>query len=255
MTPELPEGQWLWPLIEGPCEWPGPEGQFGAVRKHDIHTGIDLYTYPGMPALAVEDGRIVAIEDFTGPKAGSPWWEDTQAVLIEGVSGVVCYGELTPLRSVKIGERVKQGTCLGCVKRVLRRDKGRPMTMLHLELYRPGTRESVWWRLGAAQPAELLDPTGLLRGAFEREREQRQESKLPHKTHVDRAEMGRPRKTLPGQPKLTKRQRAVLETLVALDNLQRSDIVEEKWELEKLGLIKGEWEGPGVPTAAGRALC
>jgi len=165
--------EWIWPLSEGPCEWPDADGQFGAVRKHDIHTGIDLYTYPGMPVLAVEEGEVVAIENFTGPKADSPWWEDTQAVFVEGASGVVCYGELTPLRSVRVGDQVKQGTCLGCVKRVLRRNKGRPMTMLHLELYRPGTRESVWWHLGKDRPQELLDPTGLLRPAFERENERR----------------------------------------------------------------------------------
>lgn len=51
---------WAWPLWEGPAALPDGPGRFGAVRKHDVHTGIDLYTYPGMPVLAVEDGVVVA---------------------------------------------------------------------------------------------------------------------------------------------------------------------------------------------------
>lgn len=157
---------WLWPLWCGPAELPDEPGRFGAVRKHDIHTGVDLYTYPGMPVLAVEDGVVVAIEKFTGPEAGSPWWNDTEAVLVEGASGVVCYGEIAAQVGIAVGARVKREDCLGCVKTVLRKDKGRPRTMLHFELYEHGTRESVWWRLGEPRPSNLLDPTERLEEAL-----------------------------------------------------------------------------------------
>jgi len=158
---------WKWPLWAGPAELPDEPGQFGTLRKHDIHTGVDLYTYPGMPVLAVEAGVVVAIEKFTGPEAGSPWWHDTEAVLVEGKSGVVLYGELSTLKGIEVGSPIQRETCLGCVKTVLRHDKGRPMTMLHFELYAPGTRESVWWRPGEPRPAHLLDPTELLTEALE----------------------------------------------------------------------------------------
>ena len=63
---------WRWPLWCGPAELPDEPGRFGTVRKHEVHTGVDLYTYPGMPVLAVEAGVVVAIEKFTGLEAGSP---------------------------------------------------------------------------------------------------------------------------------------------------------------------------------------
>lgn len=153
---------WAWPLFEGDARLPDALGQFGAVRKYDIHTGVDLYTYPGMPVLAVEKGTVVAIEEFTGPNAGSPWWNPTEAILVEGASGVVCYGELAVSSKLQVGSYVAREGFLGCVKTVLRKNKGRPMTMLHLELYRPGTRASVWWKHGEPQPSQLLDPTSYL---------------------------------------------------------------------------------------------
>jgi len=66
--------------------------------------------------------------------------------------------------------------------------------------------------------------------------------------------MGRPRKPLPGQPKLTKRQRAVLEALVVWDKLRRSDVVDELNDLVGMGLLVLDYEGTGEPTAAGKAL-
>ena len=76
--------------------WPDKEGKFGAVRKYDVHTGVDLYCESGSAVHAVEDGIVVNIENFTGPLAGSSWWNDTKSVLIEGKYGVVCYGEIEP---------------------------------------------------------------------------------------------------------------------------------------------------------------
>lgn len=158
---------WRWPLFEGPADLPGLEGGFGFKRKHDIHTGVDLYTYPGMSVLAVEEGEIVAIEDFTGPKAGSPWWNDTQAVLIEGKSGVVCYGEIVTPKEMRVGDKVEREQYVGGVRTVLKEDKGKPMTMLHIELYTHGTRETVWWRHGEPKPANLLDPMEHLMASLE----------------------------------------------------------------------------------------
>lgn len=150
---------WNWPLWAGPAQMPEDPGRFGAVRKHDIHTGVDLYTRLGMPVVTVEEGTVVGIEKFTGPEAGSPWWHDTEAVLVEGLSGVVVYGEIGPLRHIEVGMELERCACVGAVKTVLRKDKGRPMNMLHFELYEHGARETVWWRLGEPRPPGLLDPT------------------------------------------------------------------------------------------------
>lgn len=157
---------WVWPLVSSSRNFPDEPGRFGAIRQHDIHTGVDLYADIGTKVVAVERGVVVSIEQFTGPSAGSPWWLDTQAVLIEGPSGVVCYGEIAPAPDVCVGMLVSPRAFLGRVVPVLRKDKGRPRAMLHLELYRHGTRASLVWELNTPQPEELLDPTLALEEAI-----------------------------------------------------------------------------------------
>ena len=151
-----------WPLSgDRPLILPaGHPGSFGFRRRFDVHTGIDLYCEDASLFRAIEAGTIVAVIPFTGPTAGSPWWNDTDAVLIEGESGVILYGEVEPI--VEVGEVIEPGEVLGTVKTVLLKDKGRPMTMLHLELYVHGTREPIWWPLDVPQPEGLLDPIVLL---------------------------------------------------------------------------------------------
>ena len=154
---------WLWPLKGVTPMFPDEPGWFGARRKHDVHTGIDLYCEQGTEVVAVEDGVVVHIEGFTGPNADdpSPWWNDTQAILVEGRSGIVNYGEVTP--RVKVGDVIKAGQVIAVIDTaVLKRFKGRPMMMLHLELMVPGVRKILWWRLEEPQPEVLLDPTDKL---------------------------------------------------------------------------------------------
>lgn len=138
-------------------------GAFGAKRKMHTHEGVDLYCPEGEPVYAIEDGEVVLIENFTGLKAGSGWWNDTNAVHIEGSSGVLVYGEIIEIDSIKVGNKIKQGDLIGHVKTVLKKDKGRPMSMLHLELYSHGSRESVTWHPWQEERPEFLqDPTKLL---------------------------------------------------------------------------------------------
>ena len=147
-------------------------GTFGHVRKHDIHTGIDLYTVKDADVFAVECGEIVKIDYFTGAKAGSPWWYETCAIMVEGKSGVINYGEIQPHARVGhrplLGRKIEAGYCLGRVIPVLPPDKlrqdipGHSCSMLHLELYEHGCREFAVWNLGEPRPKGLLDPTQLL---------------------------------------------------------------------------------------------
>jgi hypothetical protein len=168
----VPATQWFFPL----CQCAGipinrHPGAFGCVRKRDVHTGVDLYCRENESVYAVEDGIIVAIEDFTGPSAGSPWWNDTQALLVEGASGVVCYGEVRINEGISVGVQVAAEQQLAHVLPVLkpiqsRADiQGHSRFMLHLELYRHGTRSAVWWRLDEPRPGNLLDPTPYLLNA------------------------------------------------------------------------------------------
>ena len=155
---------WRWPL-EGVRpdvpEAPHP-GAFGVVRKHEVHTGVDLYAPRMTPVVSVEAGVVVAIEVFTGDSVGSSWWYQTWAALVEGESGVVCYGEIYPY--VSVGRKVEAGEFLGYVERVLKKEArpqipGHLPSMLHVELYESGTRATIAWRVGEPPPGGLQDPT------------------------------------------------------------------------------------------------
>ena len=145
-------------------------GHFGYVRKHHIHEGVDLYCEPNTPVHAMASGVIVNIRPFTGPEAGSDWWNPTWGVMIEHHElGAINYGELIPSKSLTVGSWVKAGECIGHATPVLKKDKGRPMCMLHLESYVTETHTFVpEWSLNTPQPYQLLDPTQLIARARRR---------------------------------------------------------------------------------------
>ena len=150
---------WVWPLKTNDKILPDEKGSFGSVRKFDTHTGIDLYCEIGTLVLAVEAGTVISIENFTGEKAGFPWWNDTQAILISGESGVVVYGECES--KVKIGDNILAGQEIGIINTpVLKSYKGRPTVMLHLELMKHGELVTTLWK--EKRPEGLLDPTPYL---------------------------------------------------------------------------------------------
>lgn len=135
-------------------------GAFGVRRKHHTHEGVDLYAPHGTPVYAVEPGLVVRVAPFTGPLARLPWWLDTSAVWVEGASGVVLYGEIEPV--VSEGRVVAPGELIGHVSRVLAKDKGRPTSMLHLELHVAQSREAPEWLVHDRRPTVLRDPTPYL---------------------------------------------------------------------------------------------
>lgn len=147
-------------------ESPHPGG-FGVKRKFHIHEGVDLYCSENTPIIAMEDGIILDIFPFTGKFSGSPWWEETHCVMISGKSNVINYGEIRPVNSLHPGMKISKRSIIGYVKKVLKKDKGKPMSMLHLELYERGVKEPVEWKIGQRKPDFLLDPTSMLKKAKE----------------------------------------------------------------------------------------
>lgn len=137
-------------------------GAFGVTRKNHVHEGVDLYCPTATPVTAYEAGEVVAVIPFTGEIAGSPWWHDTYAVIVRGdESGLYqVYGEIAP--HVKQGTRVQPGSLVGVVVPVLKKDKGRPGSMLHFELRDRLITDDVAWSVGQAKPDCLVDPTDYL---------------------------------------------------------------------------------------------
>lgn len=146
-------------------------GSFGVARKFAHHCGVDLYAQLGSSVFAVESGTVVDICQFTGEAVKSPWWEDTWQISIEGATGVLVYGEinmqLLPFMGnsiIRVGDSVTHGQLLGNVKRVLKKDKGKPTSMLHFMLLQHGFKDNdiPTWELGKPKPEGLLDPTAIL---------------------------------------------------------------------------------------------
>lgn len=164
--------RWSFPLIDRCTGIPvgNHPGAFFTKRKFENHTGVDLYTDNGTPVYAVENGTVVNIEPFTGPQIEMPWWNDTNCVLVEGASGVVVYGEITPYPNMKVGHIIKRNERVGHVKRVLKEGKERPdieghsTSMLHIELYPHKVYTSDPYC--GQKPGILRDPTPHLMSAW-----------------------------------------------------------------------------------------
>lgn len=150
--------------------FPHPGG-FGTQRKHEHHTGVDIYTPDMSDVVAAEAGEIISIAPFTGVNAESPWWHDTMAVSVKGRSGIICYGEIEPDPNLTVGANLVQGSYIGKVKQVLKKPPkekpaGHKISMLHIELIHPdynrGTYQLNSWKPGEKRPWFMLDPTPYL---------------------------------------------------------------------------------------------
>jgi murein DD-endopeptidase MepM/ murein hydrolase activator NlpD len=135
-----------------------PQGLFAANRKFDIHTGLDLYCEPQALIRCIADGYVKEVIDFTGVKAGSSWWHDTQAVAVQLPNGIVMvYGEL--LSAVQPQQKVYEGQILGWAEQVLLQDKGvNPPCMLHFELWTSGYQSNCTWLHAEPKPKGLINP-------------------------------------------------------------------------------------------------
>jgi phosphopantothenoylcysteine decarboxylase len=145
-------------------------GSFGAFRKYGKrHCGVDLYTNNNEAVHAVESGTVVSIDKFTGASIGSPWWNETMSIKIEGSSGVVTYGEITPKIGIKVGDIINKDSIIGFVTQVLKDGEireditGHSLSMLHLQLYKHGMyHKDESWMTDQKIPEGVLDPTQFL---------------------------------------------------------------------------------------------
>lgn len=168
--------KWIFPLIERSkkkIHTKNHPGAFAYQRHGYVHSGVDIYCKANDSVFPVECGTIVNIVKFTGQHAEppTPWWYDTWAILVEGKSGVVCYGEILPSEGIQIGQIVHGSNMLGRVLQVCKKAPENPppnhsMSMLHLELYKHGTYDCPSWEKLENRPQELLNPTQFLLNAI-----------------------------------------------------------------------------------------
>lgn len=155
--------------------WPVPESYsrkipyeqdagFKAKRYYKYgkgkHAGIDIYAPMGSKVLAIEDGKIVHISQFTGAPY-SPELRKTYYVMIEHEDGKVgVYGEIKKPK-LKKGQLIKAGQLVGYVEKVFYGREKIGSSMLHFELYKKGKRMSSDWY--NEKPNGLINPTKYLK--------------------------------------------------------------------------------------------
>ncbi len=150
------------------CEIPvNPHpGAFGVIRKNHTHEGVDIYCPEGTIVQACEDGIFMGYHPFTGPQIGMPWWNDTWCAIVKHKEFVLVYGEIVPMSShVNVGYPINAGNIMGVVVPVLIKNKGRPMSMLHLEMYDKECNPmdiTHPWELHGSRPKYLMNPTDYL---------------------------------------------------------------------------------------------
>lgn len=144
--------------------WPLPDvtrrrWTFGASRANGTrrHAGVDLYAPRGSVVLAPESGEVVATQGFNGPNA--------VALVMQTDSGpAILFGEVEPgswtRLGLEVGSRVEAGQPVATVG-----INPGGSQMLHLEMYRDGTRRNYRWMAGNPAPEQLLDPTQYLQAA------------------------------------------------------------------------------------------
>ena len=130
---------------------------FGYSKSHNIHTGIDLYVPEGSSVHSVEDGTVADIFQFSGPNTLYNYLLPTQAVVVNGPTGLVLYGEVEVLKDIQIGQLIGAGTKIANIKCAVP-----DQPMLHLELHKHGSKIPCLWKQGQPQPKSLLDPTSYL---------------------------------------------------------------------------------------------
>ncbi|NJL22478.1 MAG: peptidoglycan DD-metalloendopeptidase family protein, partial [Leptolyngbyaceae cyanobacterium SM1_3_5] len=136
--------------------WAGRRWLADRSEGRRYHVGIDLFANFGDPVVAIENGEIVHFYPFCCGET-----KTTNALFVAHSNVVVNYGEVAPdsLRrtGLRVGSRVRAGQVIGYVGR----NPG-GSTMIHFEVYSPGTRRNAQWMKNAARPANVLNPTRYL---------------------------------------------------------------------------------------------
>ena len=141
----------LWPLPGVPRKWwsksfGGPR-PWKAENPVSHHKGIDIHAPRGSAVVAPTDGTMLRSTGWSG--------NDTRGLIFQSDGGpVLVFGAVAPDSYLRdFPYRVKRGQK---VAQIGRYPGG--SSMLHLELYRVGSRRRVNWPWGTEQPPSLVNP-------------------------------------------------------------------------------------------------
>lgn len=141
----------LWPLPGTPRKWWAKS--FGSARpwKSDNpqthHKGVDIHAEQGAPVVAPTAGTLLKSTGWVGSGTrGLIFQSDGGPVLVFGAIAPGSFPDTFPVRVVRGEQIAKIGRYPG------------GNTMLHLELYRVGTKARVRWPWNTARPSALVNP-------------------------------------------------------------------------------------------------
>jgi len=166
----------------------GVRGSFWENRTDRRHAGVDMYAPIDSDVMAIEDGTVLEVAEFTSPDL-IPYWNVTYSIIIETADGnIQRFAELRDA-VVKTGDKVKGGQVIGHIGHVLDLEKineSSPMyiqklknagvsSMLHFELHTrfPGKPERYMGGnfFQEEQPDHLVDPSDYLKKVIEENQE------------------------------------------------------------------------------------
>ena len=154
-------------------------GSFWEHREDRYHCGVDIYADAGKKVIAIENGIVLDIREFTSPEMNY-YWNTTYAVVIKSSGNIIYkYAELSDVL-VRIGNYVDGGQPIGTIGMVINQDRlsmkvpfyirklitnGNP-SMLHLEMYKSPISQvepySCGNYFGTYKPESLLNPLHFL---------------------------------------------------------------------------------------------
>ena len=165
---------------------PGEQGSFWENRGDRFHCGVDIYAPATSEVVAIEGGKVIGVGVHTSPYF-KKYWNRTLYLLVRSDTGIIYkYAELGRL-DINMNQTVVAGQQIGRLGNVLKPEmigedspgyiqnlKDLP-SMLHLEIYESDPIEKHEHYLGgnwfrSKKPANLLDPTQLLKELTPEER-------------------------------------------------------------------------------------
>ena len=108
-----------------PTSYKNGAGKFCANRDNGtrLHAGSDLYSPVGTEVYATDDGTVRRVSE--------KFYRNVGAIEITHATWVGRYCEITPVKTLKVGDKVKAGQLIGRVAKI----EGLNISMLHFEMY------------------------------------------------------------------------------------------------------------------------